>query len=80
MLAALIAAISSAGVLTCLANSWPSMRPLKNAMRLMISDIPCSTSRPKPTGISSLTGQTIRPPALLDISAVLIEYCANDTP
>ena len=35
-------------------------------MRLMISEMPCSASSRKPTGISSLTGQRSSPPALLE--------------
>ena len=31
-------------------------------MRLMISETPCSASRVNATGISSRTGQRIRPP------------------
>ena len=39
-------------------------------MRLMISEMPCSAIRAKPTGSSSLTGQRIRPPALDDASSI----------
>jgi hypothetical protein len=43
-------------------------RPLRKAMRLISSDTLCMHRRPKPTGISSSTGQRIRPPAFWLIS------------
>ena len=39
----------------------------------MISEMPCSSSSPKPTGMISLAGQRTRPPALLEISLMRID-------
>src|SRR5205085_10482122 len=41
-----------------------SMTCSSAAMRLMISETPCSAIRPKPIGMMSFTGQRISPPAL----------------
>src|SRR6266850_8065065 len=42
--------------------------PRRNAMRLISSETPCMTSRKKPTGTMSRAGQTVKPPALVEIS------------
>ena len=48
-----------------------SMTCSSAAMRLMISETPCSAIRQKPTGSSSFTGQRTRPPAFDDASLML---------
>src|SRR6185436_876501 len=42
--------------------------PFSAAMRLITSETPCSASKTKPTGTTSLIGQRSRPPALLEVS------------
>ena len=66
--------MSSASSSSARLASWrlrrdPASSPCRKAMRLISSDTPCSASSAKPTGSSTYTGQRIRPPALLDISA-----------
>ena len=47
-----------------------SMTCSSAAMRLMISEMPCSAISAKPTGSISLTGQRTRPPAFDDVSPI----------
>ena len=44
------------------------MSPRMMAIFLMISEMPCSASRKKPTSRMALAGQMISPPELFDIS------------
>src|SRR5689334_2821373 len=41
------------------------------AIRLMISETPCTAMRKKPTGKSNLTGHRTRPPALEEASLIV---------
>ena len=64
--AALLRACAAVG--SCFSAWDPGSGPRRKAMRLMSSEMPCSASSKKPTGISSLAGQRISPPALAEIS------------
>src|SRR4051812_12027169 len=64
--------ISAASISSALGSSRFSagseIRPSRNAMRLMSSDKPWSTSSRKPIGTSSRAGQMMSPPALVETS------------
>src|SRR5207249_2876919 len=60
-------AMASSSGTSCFSNG-SGMRPLRNAMRLISSETPCSESRQNPTGTRNRAGHRIRPPALPEIS------------
>src|SRR5699024_2392540 len=68
---AISSAISSSKRCRCYASSMRTeATPIKKPIHLIKCDIPDNSNKPKPSGISSLTGQRIRPPVFEDNSQV----------
>src|SRR4029078_1905567 len=61
-------ASSSSAVFTTIFSPGSGIRPIRNATRLISSEMPCTASSKNPTGTSRRAGQMISPPALDDTS------------